>query len=106
MTRKPRRVRTPDWQAQAGLLLTRLSLALGRLDPWLSDLLDTWSQAKRNKDYDRADAIRMQVRDSGYDPDSWWPTPQQSAPQQSDPTLPLGMLAVPQDPYPNPHPDH
>uniref|UniRef100_A0A7S0E3Q0 Uncharacterized protein n=1 Tax=Phaeocystis antarctica TaxID=33657 RepID=A0A7S0E3Q0_9EUKA len=39
----------------------------------------------------------MQVRDSGYDPDSWWPTPQQSAPQQSDPTLPLGMLAVPQD---------
>ena len=73
MTRKPRWVSNPGL-AGPGRLLTRLSLALGRIDPWLSELLDTWSQAKRNKDYDRADAIRMQVRDSGYDPDSWYVT--------------------------------
>jgi len=69
------------------------------LDPRLTEMLEGWSRAKREKDYDRADAIRQAVRDSGYDPDSWWPTPQQHAPARdaSGAELPLGMLEMPSD---------
>lgn len=73
------------------------------LDDAMQAMLEAWVKAKREKDYERADLIRHDIRAAGYDPDSWWPTdagppgPQAGygAGLPQPPADEMGLMAVP-----------
>lgn len=85
-----------------GMSLVKL-LPGALVDDAMQVMLESWVKAKREKDYEKADLIRHDIRDAGYDPDSWWPTETgPSMPQASygaglpqPPADETGMVAVP-----------
>ena len=62
-------------RAVAGFTGTNLVKLLpgAMVDDAMHVMLEAWVKAKREKDYGKADLIRHDIRDAGYDPDSWWP---------------------------------
>jgi len=53
---------------------------VGNVPDWVEKELDAWVDAKRNKDFAKADSLRQALRDEGFDPDKLRPHLWESGP--------------------------